>query len=100
VDGGAEKVRPPREPELNPPPTRASAEVTAITAGSANAITTATAFTSPCIRCEKVMLVPQNPRQGEAPLRWAELLKCEALIGRGGCGSPSREHAIMSDSEA
>src|SRR6201999_2245013 len=77
VDGGAEKVRPPREPDENPPPTRASAEETAITAGSANAITTATAFTSPCIHCEKFMVSPQSPRQGEAPLRWAVLHKCE-----------------------
>ena len=67
VDGGAEKVRPPREPDENPPPTRASAEETAITAGSANAMTTATAFTSPCIRCEKVMLVPQIPGRGKRP---------------------------------
>ena len=33
VLGGAEKVREPREPELKPPPTRASAAETAITSG-------------------------------------------------------------------
>src|ERR1700754_1184905 len=31
-----------------------------------------------------------NPRHGEAPLRWAELPKCEATIDRGGCGPQSR----------
>ena len=33
VVGGAEKVREPREPELQPPPTRASADEIAITSG-------------------------------------------------------------------
>src|SRR5262249_1515232 len=66
-DGGAEKVREPREPEENPPPTRASADETIIRVGSANAITTATAFTSPCIRCEKFMSIPQIPGRGKRP---------------------------------
>jgi len=36
VLGGAEKVRDPREPELPPPPIRASAEETASLTGNAN----------------------------------------------------------------
>jgi hypothetical protein len=36
VLGGAENDRPPREPELKPPPTRASAVDIASTAGTAN----------------------------------------------------------------
>jgi hypothetical protein len=36
VEGGAENVRAPREPELPPPPTRASAAVTATTSGKAS----------------------------------------------------------------
>jgi hypothetical protein len=43
VRGGAEKVRVPREPELNPPPARASAGDTASISGSANDKTTAIA---------------------------------------------------------
>jgi len=43
VEGGGEKVREPREPELKPPPTRASAEEMTRTVGSANARTTAMA---------------------------------------------------------
>src|SRR3954471_16802742 len=31
-----------------------------------------------------------NPRQGEAPLTWAELPKKEANIRNPGCGPPSR----------
>jgi len=40
VLGGAENVRVPRDPELNPPPTRASADDTANIKGSANDRTT------------------------------------------------------------
>ncbi len=43
VLGGAEKVRAPREPELKPPPTRASADGAANISGSANDKTTAIA---------------------------------------------------------
>jgi hypothetical protein len=41
VLGGAENVRVPRDPELNPPPTRASTDDTANIKGSANDRTTA-----------------------------------------------------------
>src|SRR3954467_14788570 len=51
VLGGAEKVRPPREPELEPPPTRASADEIAIARGTANATITAIARTIPRVRC-------------------------------------------------
>jgi hypothetical protein len=48
VLGGAEKVRPPREPELLPPPMRASAEDdTAIATGNASAKAIARACTRP-----------------------------------------------------
>jgi hypothetical protein len=43
VLGGAEKVRAPRDPELRPPPTRASADETASIKGNANDKTTAIA---------------------------------------------------------
>ena len=43
VLGGAEKVRVPLEPELSPPPTRASAAETASINGNASAKTTAIA---------------------------------------------------------
>jgi hypothetical protein len=43
VRGGAEKVRPPREPELKPPPARASADGAASISGNANDKTTAIA---------------------------------------------------------
>ena len=43
VLGGAENVRDPREPELEPPPTRASADEIASTVGTASDKTTAMA---------------------------------------------------------
>jgi len=65
VDGGAEKVREPREPEENPPPTRASAEEIADIVGSANDNTMAIALTNPRMRGVSVMSVfPKYPRQG------------------------------------
>lgn len=66
VDGGAEKVREPREPDERPPPTRASAEVIASAVGSASASTTAIAFTRLRLRNEKSMCVSQIPGMG----RW------------------------------
>jgi hypothetical protein len=66
VLGGAEKVREPREPELPPPPTRASAEEIAIASGIASERTTAKARTIPRVRCVKFMSLFLNPRHGEA----------------------------------
>jgi hypothetical protein len=57
VLGGAENVREPREPELKPPPTRASADEIARAAGSANAKITAIAFTTTRVRCVNFMVV-------------------------------------------
>src|SRR6476620_2625356 len=90
VLGGAENVRPPREPELPPPPTRASADEMATTTSSATAKTTAIALTRPSARCVKFMFLFLHPRQGEALLRWAALPKSEATIGNCGCGPRSR----------
>ena len=67
VLGGAEKVRVPREPELLPPPMRASADEIAITRGSAKAITTAIARTVPRIVCEKFIWVSSIPDMGKCP---------------------------------
>src|SRR6266481_2244112 len=67
VLGGAENVRAPREPELMPPPTRASAAELASTDGIANARTTAIAWTMPRVRCEKYMFFPQFPGMGRCP---------------------------------
>jgi len=55
VEGGAAKVREPREPELNPPPTRASAAEIASTVGSASARTMAMAWTNPRMESENGM---------------------------------------------
>src|ERR1700727_3047293 len=63
VLGGAENVRAPREPELTPPPTRASAEVAATTNGQASDKTTAKACTKPKTRGLKFMtMFLKNPR--------------------------------------
>jgi hypothetical protein len=79
VLGGAEKVRPPREPELEPPPTRASAdEIATKLIGNATDKTTASARTVPRAYWVNLISVPSNPRQGDAPLRWAVLPKSEA----------------------
>jgi hypothetical protein len=67
VLGGAEKVREPREPDPNPPPTRASADEIAITSGTASDRTTAMARTIPRVRCEKFMSVSLVPGMGKRP---------------------------------
>ncbi len=90
VLGGAENVRPPLEPELMPPPTRASADEIATTNGRASDNTTAIALTRPRVCCVNFMSLFLNPRQGDALLRWAVLPKSEATIGNRGCGPPSR----------
>jgi hypothetical protein len=69
VLGGAENVRPPREPELMPPPTRASADEMAATTGSASARTTAIALTMPRARCVNSMSLFLHPRH------WGSALK-------------------------
>src|ERR1043166_8808842 len=91
VLGGAEKLREPREPELPPPPTRASAAVeTASITGKPSASTTASVLTRPRVRCVKFMVVPLIPGRGKAPLTWAVLLKSEAPMAPQPCGAPSR----------
>jgi hypothetical protein len=60
VLGGAAKVRDPRDPELIPPPTRASAAETAMANGSATDRTTAIARTIPRVRCVKFIFVSLN----------------------------------------
>ena len=67
VLGGAEKVRDPREPELPPPPTRASASETAIANGSATDRTMASARIIPRVPCEKFMCFSSIPRMGKRP---------------------------------
>ncbi len=57
VLGGAENVRAPREPELMPPPIRASADETANINGKANDKTTAMARTMPRARCVNLMAI-------------------------------------------
>ena len=68
VLGGAEKVRAPREPELTPPPTRASAAEIAMTNGNASDRTTAIAWTMPRVRWEKShVCFLKSPAWGSAP---------------------------------
>jgi hypothetical protein len=67
VLGGAENVRAPREPELMPPPTRASAEDIASIKGSASDKTTAIALTMPRARSVNVMSVSSVPGRGGVP---------------------------------
>jgi hypothetical protein len=55
--GGAEKVRAPREPELIPPPIRASADEAATTSGNASARATVTVFARPRARCVRFMTI-------------------------------------------
>jgi len=57
VLGGAEKVRPPRDPELTPPPIRASADETAAIKGNASDKATAIACTVPRARCVNFMSI-------------------------------------------
>src|SRR6202043_2673939 len=67
VLGGAENVRAPREPELKPPPTRAPADETVSTRGTASDKTTAIAWTMPRARCVKSMFVSlKSPAGGTA----------------------------------
>jgi len=67
VLGGAEKVRDPREPELPPPPTRASAAEIAMTSGTASDRTMAMARTIPRVRCVKLIFVSSVPGMGKRP---------------------------------
>ena len=68
VLGGAENVRAPREPELTPPPTRASADEMASINGSASDRTTAIAWTMPRARCVNFMCIfLKSPAGGSAP---------------------------------
>jgi hypothetical protein len=62
VLGGAENVRDPLDPELMPPPTRASADEAAAIKGNANAKAIAIACTVPRVRCVKFMSISSNPR--------------------------------------
>jgi hypothetical protein len=66
VLGGAENVRAPREPELMPPPIRASAGETAAISGNANDKTTAMAWNMPRAACVNLMFIPQSPAGGSA----------------------------------
>jgi hypothetical protein len=73
VLGGAEKVRAPRDPELTPPPIRASADETASINGKANDKATAIAWTKPRARCVNFMSLSFGPRQGESALNMGSL---------------------------
>ncbi|WP_205756994.1 hypothetical protein, partial [Lactobacillus crispatus] len=55
VDGGAENVRDPRDPELEPPPMRASAADAISATGMATDSTTAKAFMEARTRCENLI---------------------------------------------
>ena len=90
VGGGAENVRAPREPELTPPPIRASADETASINGNASAKTMAMAWTMPRAAWVNFMFRFPGPRHGEAPLTWAARPESEAIIGKRGCGARSR----------
>ena len=68
VLGGAENVRAPRDPELMPPPIRASADGTANSIGTASDRTTAIAWTMPRARCVNFMSISlKSPAGGSAP---------------------------------
>ena len=67
VLGGAEKVRDPREPELPPPPTRASAAAIVIASGTATDITRAIIRTIPRAVCVKFMSFSSFPGMGKCP---------------------------------
>jgi hypothetical protein len=68
VLGGAEKVRAPRDPELTPPPIRASADETAATRGNASDKAMAIACMVPRARCVNFMAIfLKSPAWGNAP---------------------------------
>src|SRR3974390_106723 len=67
VEGGGEKVRVPRDPELKPPPTRASADETVPASGTASARVTVIAWTIARARWVNFMLVSLiSPAGGSA----------------------------------
>src|SRR4030088_1336718 len=68
VLGGAENVRPPREPELTPPPTPASAGEPAPEPDTPRDRSTAIAVTMPRVRWVNFMSLFLSPPQGDAPL--------------------------------
>ena len=90
VLGGAEKVRDPREPELPPPPIRASAAETASITGTASDRTIGDRLDDAAHTLREIHGCSLIPRQGEAPLRWALVPKSEAPMTTQGCGARSR----------
>jgi hypothetical protein len=66
VLGGAEKVRVPRDPELLPPPMRASADDTASINGSATDKTIAIARLKLRVACENLIMFPRSPAGGSS----------------------------------
>jgi hypothetical protein len=66
VLGGAENVRDPRDPELDPPPMRASAADATSATGIATERTTAKALMEARMRCENLIVQSFDPRQGES----------------------------------
>jgi hypothetical protein len=67
VLGGAENVRVPRDPELNPPPIRASAGEAADINGSASDKTTARALIMARPRWVNLMAFSSIPGRGKRP---------------------------------
>jgi hypothetical protein len=65
VLGGAENVLVPRDPELPPPPIRASAADMAIITGNANERATASAFKKPRVRSVNFIFVSSIPVRGK-----------------------------------
>jgi hypothetical protein len=92
VVGGAENVREPREPELEPPPTRASAiDEIATDTGRASAASTAKVLKEARKRFEDIIVNSYSPRHGDAVIRWAcdgesevPASRTPATVSRGG----------------
>ncbi len=90
VDGGAENVRAPREPELKPPPIRASAAETDSATGMATDRTTANVLTKAHIRCVNLIAHSSIPGRGTAQLTWRLPYEKEAPTAAHSCGARSR----------
>jgi hypothetical protein len=67
LDGGEDTGRAPRDPELEPPPPRASAiDETATDTGRASAASTAKVLKDALMRFEDIIVDPYRPRHGGA----------------------------------
>ncbi|CEG07433.1 hypothetical protein BN961_00823 [Afipia felis] len=104
VVGGGANVRLPREPELKPPPTRASTAVTVNVSGIATDRITTRVLSKARARCETIMNNPPSPPWGRSTKmvnsgqkgRWERVHSLRRSVAAGGLAASNRQPFIVS----